>query len=154
MIADAELTVAEDSTDADLAVAPVELADSPCSRDALAAHGFTPRVHPGGWLSGDEHERVEVRFECVQRVEEGRADSDVEGVSGARHARFPSSQSSSSVPCHLWARMGARCPRWMGQSTTRPTRLLIFQRRCAIYRALDPLPGFDGEVAYVPIAAR
>jgi hypothetical protein len=50
---DTELAVAEYTTDADLAVAPGDLADSPMIGDALTAGGFTPRVHPGGWLSAD-----------------------------------------------------------------------------------------------------
>jgi hypothetical protein len=50
---DTELAVAEYTTDADLAVAPGDLADSPLIADALTARGFTPRVHPGGWLSPD-----------------------------------------------------------------------------------------------------
>lgn len=50
---DTELAVAEYTTDADLAVAPADLADSPLLGDALVARGFTPRVHPGGWLSPD-----------------------------------------------------------------------------------------------------
>ncbi len=50
---DTELAVAEYTTDADLAVVPAELADSPLIGDALTASGFTPRVHPGGWLSPD-----------------------------------------------------------------------------------------------------
>ncbi len=51
--ADTELAVAEYTTDADLAVAPGDLADSPLIGDALTASGFTPRSHPGGWLSPD-----------------------------------------------------------------------------------------------------
>ena len=51
--AETELAVAEYTTDADLAVAPGDLADSPRIGDALTASGFTPRVHPGGWLSPD-----------------------------------------------------------------------------------------------------
>jgi hypothetical protein len=51
--ADTELAVAEYTTDADLAVSPGDLADSPLIGDALTASGFTPRVHPGGWLSPD-----------------------------------------------------------------------------------------------------
>lgn len=51
--ADTDLAVAEYTTDADLAVAPGDLADSPLIGDALTASGFTPRMHPGGWLSPD-----------------------------------------------------------------------------------------------------
>ena len=48
-----ELAVAEYTTDADLAIAPGDLADSPLIGDALTSGGFTPRAHPGGWLSPD-----------------------------------------------------------------------------------------------------
>jgi hypothetical protein len=48
-----ELAVAEYTTDADLAVAPADLAASPLVGDALTSRGFTPREHPGGWLSPD-----------------------------------------------------------------------------------------------------
>lgn len=48
---DADLAVAEYTTDADFSVSPNELADSPLLDDLLLAHGFTPREHPGGWLS-------------------------------------------------------------------------------------------------------
>lgn len=48
-----ELAVAEYTTDADLAVAPGELADSPLIGEILTARGFKPREHPGGWLSPD-----------------------------------------------------------------------------------------------------
>ena len=50
---DTDLAIAEYTTDADFAVAPEELADSPLIGDALVTHGFTPREHPGGWLSTD-----------------------------------------------------------------------------------------------------
>ncbi len=48
---DADLAVAEYTTDADFSVAPGDLADSPLLGDLLTRHGFTPREHPGGWLS-------------------------------------------------------------------------------------------------------
>lgn len=50
---DADLAVAEYTTDADFTVAPADLADSPLIADLLGARGFTPREHPGGWLSPD-----------------------------------------------------------------------------------------------------
>ena len=50
---DADLAVAEYTTDADFAVSPADLADIPLLADVLGAQGFTPREHPGGWLSPD-----------------------------------------------------------------------------------------------------
>lgn len=50
---DADLAVAEYTTDADFTVAPADLADAPLLADLLGAAGFTPREHPGGWLSPD-----------------------------------------------------------------------------------------------------
>lgn len=50
---DADLAVAEYTTDADFGVGPDDLADSPLLGDLLTAHGFVPREHPGGWLSPD-----------------------------------------------------------------------------------------------------
>lgn len=50
---DADLAVAEYTTDADLTVSPAELADAPLLADLLTGYGFTPREHPGGWLSPD-----------------------------------------------------------------------------------------------------
>src|ERR1700677_2027521 len=47
----ADVGGAEYTTDADFSISPSELADSPILGDLLAAHGFTPREHPGGWLS-------------------------------------------------------------------------------------------------------
>jgi len=44
---DADLAVAEYTTDADFSVSPAELADAPLLGDLLAGHGFTPREHPG-----------------------------------------------------------------------------------------------------------
>jgi len=48
---DSDLAVAEYTTDADFAISPVELAASPLIDDLLTQAGFTPREHPGGWLS-------------------------------------------------------------------------------------------------------
>ena len=48
---DADLAVAEYTTDADFAVRPDELADAPLLDELLTARGFTPREHPGSWLS-------------------------------------------------------------------------------------------------------
>jgi hypothetical protein len=50
---DADLAVAEYTTDADFAISPVELAGAPLLHDLLQAAGFTPREHPGGWTSPD-----------------------------------------------------------------------------------------------------
>lgn len=50
---DADLAVAEYTTDADFTVSPGELADAPLLGDLLESHGFTPRQDPGGWLSRD-----------------------------------------------------------------------------------------------------
>ena len=50
---DADLAVAEYTTDADFTVSPADLADAPLLADLLGAAGFTPREHPGGWLSPD-----------------------------------------------------------------------------------------------------
>lgn len=48
---DSDLAVAEYTTDADFAISPIELAVSPLLDELLAKAGFTPREHPGGWLS-------------------------------------------------------------------------------------------------------
>jgi hypothetical protein len=48
---DADLTVAEYTTDADFAISPGELADTPLLYELLYDAGFTAREHPGGWLS-------------------------------------------------------------------------------------------------------
>jgi hypothetical protein len=50
---DADLAVAEYTTDADFVVSPADLADSPLLGELFTAHGFVPREHPGGWLSRD-----------------------------------------------------------------------------------------------------
>lgn len=49
----ADLAVAEYTTDADFTVSPADLADTPLLADLLTAAGFTPREHPGSWLSPD-----------------------------------------------------------------------------------------------------
>ncbi len=48
---DADLAVAEYTTDADLALQPEALADGPLLDEILRAGGFTPHEHPGRWLS-------------------------------------------------------------------------------------------------------
>ena len=48
---DADLAVAECTTDADSVISLVELAAAPLLDDLLKGSGFTPREHPGGWLS-------------------------------------------------------------------------------------------------------
>jgi len=50
---DANLAVAQYTTDADFSVSPGELSDTPLLGDLLTARGFLPREHPGGWLSPD-----------------------------------------------------------------------------------------------------
>ena len=48
---DADLAVAEYTTDADFTIGPADLADSPLLAELLTARGFTTREHPGGWLN-------------------------------------------------------------------------------------------------------
>lgn len=50
---DADLAVAEYTTDADFTISPGELADAPLLGDLLGAAGFTRREQPGAWLSRD-----------------------------------------------------------------------------------------------------
>lgn len=50
---DADLAVAEYTTDADFTIGPAELHDSPLLADLLIQRGFTTREHPGSWLSPD-----------------------------------------------------------------------------------------------------
>lgn len=50
---DADLAVAEYTTDADFTIGPAELHDSPLLAELLTERGFTTREHPGGWLSPD-----------------------------------------------------------------------------------------------------
>lgn len=50
---DAELAVAEYTTDADFTVSPHDLADEPLLADVLEQAGFIAREHPGGWISPD-----------------------------------------------------------------------------------------------------
>ncbi len=47
----ADLAVAEYTTDADFAISPVEIAGAPLLDELLDKAGFRPREHPGGWLS-------------------------------------------------------------------------------------------------------
>ena len=47
----ADITIAEFTTDADFSVDPGTLRDSPLLGELLSERGFTPREHPGGWLS-------------------------------------------------------------------------------------------------------
>lgn len=50
---DADLAVAQYTTDADFSISPGDLSDTPLLGDLLMAHGFLPREHPGGWLTPD-----------------------------------------------------------------------------------------------------
>ena len=48
---EADLAVAAFTTDADFSIEPRSLRNSPLLDDLLRHKGFTPREHPGGWLS-------------------------------------------------------------------------------------------------------
>lgn len=48
---EADLAVAASTTDADFSVEPRTLGNSPLLDALLTQRGFTPRQHPGGWLS-------------------------------------------------------------------------------------------------------
>lgn len=50
---DSDLMVAEYTTDADFALEPAGLPDSPLPESALESHGFSLRRVPGAWLSPD-----------------------------------------------------------------------------------------------------
>ncbi len=50
---DADLTVAEYTTDADFTLSPGDLADAPLVDELLQARGFTPEGNPGRWISPD-----------------------------------------------------------------------------------------------------
>ena len=50
---DADFTVAEYTTDADICVVPTDLSDKPLLAEALEARGFSLREHPGRWISPD-----------------------------------------------------------------------------------------------------
>lgn len=49
----ADLAIAEFTTDADFSVEPGTLSDTPLLGELLTRRGFTPREHPGGWLTPD-----------------------------------------------------------------------------------------------------
>lgn len=50
---DADLAVAEYTTDADFSIGPSDLTDSPLLAELMTAGGFVPDQHPGAWLSPD-----------------------------------------------------------------------------------------------------
>jgi hypothetical protein len=50
---DADLTVAEYTTDADFSIGPADLTDSPLLAELMTTGGFVPDQHPGAWLSPD-----------------------------------------------------------------------------------------------------
>ena len=50
---DADLAVAEYTTDADFSIGPGDLTDAPLLAELMAAGGFTPDQQPGAWLSRD-----------------------------------------------------------------------------------------------------
>lgn len=81
---DADLAVAEFTTDADFSVEPGRLSDSPLLGELLSDHDFTPREHPGGWLSpGGVYVDIMVPEALAGR---GRRSADL-GVHGKRAAR-------------------------------------------------------------------
>jgi hypothetical protein len=81
---DADLAVAEFTTDADFSVEPGQLSDSPLLGDLLSDHDFTQREHPGGWLSPDGiYVDIMVPEALAGR---GRRSADL-GVHGKRAAR-------------------------------------------------------------------
>lgn len=51
---DADLSTVPFTTDADFAIDPAELSDSPLIDEAMRAGGFIPREGPGGWTSKDD----------------------------------------------------------------------------------------------------
>ena len=80
----AELAVAEFTTDADFSVEPGTLSDSPLLGELLTQRGFTPREHPGGWLTPDG---VYVDIMVPEALAgRGRRSADL-GVHGKRAAR-------------------------------------------------------------------
>lgn len=50
---DADLAIAEYTTDADFCIAPPDLSDRPLLTESLKARGFSLREHPGAWMSPD-----------------------------------------------------------------------------------------------------
>jgi hypothetical protein len=50
---DADLAVAEYTTDADFSISPADLTDSPLLAELMTTGGFVPDQHPGAWLSPD-----------------------------------------------------------------------------------------------------
>lgn len=50
---DADFTVAEHTTDADICVASADLSDKSLLAEALEARGFSLREHPGRWINPD-----------------------------------------------------------------------------------------------------
>lgn len=51
------------TTDADLAISPADLAASPPLGDLMTQRGFTPREHPGSWVSRDGIQAVTRRVD-------------------------------------------------------------------------------------------
>jgi hypothetical protein len=80
----ADLAIAEFTTDADFSVEPGTLSNEPILGDLLRARGFTPREHPGGWLSPHG---VYVDIMVPETVAgKGKRSADL-GVHGKRAAR-------------------------------------------------------------------
>lgn len=89
---DADLAVAEYTTDADFAISPIQLAATPLLNHLLKDAGFTPREHPGGWLS-----REGVYVDLM--VPEALAGPGTRGTSRtARQARRAPGQGSRRKP--------------------------------------------------------
>lgn len=81
---DADLIVAEYTTDADFAFEPAELPDSPLLEEALESHGFALRRVPGAWLSPDG---IPVDFMVPEELAGAGSRAARLGVHGKRVAR-------------------------------------------------------------------
>ncbi|MEX2586829.1 MAG: hypothetical protein WD602_02400, partial [Actinomycetota bacterium] len=81
---DANLAVAEYTTDADFTISPDDLSDVPLLGELLGAAGFLAGEHPGGWLSPDG---IKIDLMVPELLAgPGRRGADL-GVHGRRAAR-------------------------------------------------------------------
>jgi len=80
----ANLLVAEYTTDADFALDPAGLPDSPLLEDVLESHGFALRRVPGAWLSSDG---IPVDFMVPEELAGAGSRAARLGVHGNRVAR-------------------------------------------------------------------
>ncbi len=71
---DADLSTVPFTTDADFAIDPTELSDSPLIDEVMGTGGFTPREGPGGWKSKDN---VYVSISSCQNNLQAKKDADV-----------------------------------------------------------------------------